>query len=108
MRRHPTAFFEAKEVGLGFPCLASKLAEARRRMVHVESSRRSRGCEAKAGRFDGVGCGAAEVIPNYPYFVLAHRGILVFGFVYKWTPRAVVRGILLVSLSHPLGLGLSF
>jgi hypothetical protein len=87
MRRHPTAFFEVKEVRLGFFSLASKLAEARRRMVPVASSWRSRGCEAKDCRFDGVGCGAAEVGPNYPYFavflVLAHRGILVFGFIYK-------------------------
>jgi hypothetical protein len=35
-------------------------------VVHVESSQRSRGCEAKGGRFDGVGCGAVEVEPNYP------------------------------------------
>jgi hypothetical protein len=36
----------------------------------------------KDGRFDGVGCGAAEVRPNYPslvvIFLLTHRGILVF------------------------------
>ena len=53
-------------------------------MVHVASSRRSRGSEAKDGRFDGVGCGAAQVGPNYPsldvIFLLAHRGILVFWF----------------------------
>jgi hypothetical protein len=39
---------------------------------------------AKDGRFNDVGCGAVEVGPNYPsvvvVFILAHRGILVFGF----------------------------
>jgi hypothetical protein len=38
----------------------------------------------KNGRFDGVGCGAVEVGPNYPslvvVFLLTHRGILVFWF----------------------------
>jgi hypothetical protein len=45
-------------------------------------SQRSRGSEAKDGRFDGVGCSSVEVEPNYPsldvIFLLAHRGILVF------------------------------
>jgi hypothetical protein len=51
-------------------------------VVHVASSQRLRGSEAKDGRFNSVGCGAAEVRPNYPsldvIFILAHRGILVF------------------------------
>jgi hypothetical protein len=46
-------------------------------VVHVASSQRSRGSEAKVGRFDGVGCGTMEVRPNYPsldvIFLLAHR-----------------------------------
>jgi hypothetical protein len=53
-------------------------------MVHVASSQRSRGREAKDGRFDGVECDVVEVGPNYPsvvvVFILAHRGILVFCF----------------------------
>jgi hypothetical protein len=53
-------------------------------MVQVASSRRSHGSEAKDGRFDGVGCGATEVGPNYPYFVvifiLAHRVIFSLWF----------------------------
>jgi hypothetical protein len=53
-------------------------------VVHVASSWRSYGCEAKDGRFDGVGCGAVDVRTNYPALVvilfLAHRGILVFWF----------------------------
>jgi hypothetical protein len=51
-------------------------------VVHVASSRRSHGSEAKDGQFDGIGCGAVEVGPNYPsldvIFILAHRGIIVF------------------------------
>jgi hypothetical protein len=35
-------------------------------VVHVASSWRSRGSEAKDGRFDGVGCGVVKVGPNYP------------------------------------------
>jgi hypothetical protein len=50
----------------------------------VASSWRSHGSEAKDDRFDGVGCGAAEVRPNFPSFIviflLSHRGILVFRF----------------------------
>jgi hypothetical protein len=53
-------------------------------VVHVASSRRSHGSEAKDGLFDDVGCGVVEVGPNYPsldiIFLLAHRGILVFCF----------------------------
>jgi hypothetical protein len=53
-------------------------------MVHMASSWRSHGSEAKDCRFDGVQCGAVEVRPNYPSLVvislLAHRSILVFGF----------------------------
>jgi hypothetical protein len=56
-------------------------------VVHVASSRRSRGSEAKDGQFDDVGCGAVEVGSNYPslvvIFLLAHRGILVIWFRYK-------------------------
>jgi hypothetical protein len=54
------------------------------RMVLMASPRRSRGSEAKDGWFDGVGCGTAQVRPNYAYlaliFFVAHRGILVFCF----------------------------
>jgi hypothetical protein len=66
-------------------------------VVHVASSWRSHGSEAKDSRFDGIGCGIVEVKPNYPslnvIFLLAHRGILVFCFRYKSTHRAVVGGI---------------
>jgi hypothetical protein len=60
-------------------------------VVHVASSERSHGCEEKDGRFNGVGCSAMEVGPNYPsldvIFLLAHRGILVFSFPINGTPR---------------------
>jgi hypothetical protein len=56
-------------------------------VVHLASSRRSHGSEAKDERFGGVGCGAMEVGPNYlsldVIFLLTHRGILVFYFHYK-------------------------
>jgi hypothetical protein len=54
-----------KQIGLGFPSFASELAEERRWVVHGASSRRSYGSEAKDGWFDGVGCSAVQVRPNY-------------------------------------------
>jgi hypothetical protein len=70
-------------------------------VVHVASSWRSRGCEAKDGRFDGVGCGAVEVGPNYPsldvIFFLAHRGIVVFSFPLNRIQDLVGRQ----AFSHP-------
>jgi hypothetical protein len=63
----------------------------------VASSWRLHGSEAKDVQFNGVGCGAVEVRPNYPsldaIFLLAHRGILVFSFHYKYNHRAFVGGI---------------
>jgi hypothetical protein len=56
----------------------SKLAEERRRVVHVASSQRSCGDEAEDGRVDATDC----IGLFYPYFavfiVLGSRGILVF------------------------------
>jgi hypothetical protein len=76
------ACFIEKQVRLGFPSFASKLAEGRRLVVHVAASWRSCGSKAKDGRFDGIGCGVVKVRPNYPsldvIFILVHRGILVF------------------------------
>jgi hypothetical protein len=54
-----------KQVRLGFPSFASKLAKEQRRVVHVASLQRLSGSEAKDGRFDGVRCGVADVEPNY-------------------------------------------
>jgi hypothetical protein len=87
-RQHPVTCFIMKQVGLGFPSFASKLVKERQRVVHVASSWRLHESEGKDDRFDGVGCDAVEVGPNYPsldvIFLLAHRGILVF-FCYKYT-----------------------
>jgi hypothetical protein len=56
-------------------------------MVHMVSSQRSRGSEARDGRFDDIECGVADVGPIYHslaiIFFLAHRGILVFCCTYK-------------------------
>jgi hypothetical protein len=82
MRRHPVACFIVKQVGLGFSSFTSKLAEEQWQVMHMASSRKSHESEAKDDRFDGIGCGAVEVGPNYTslvvIFLLAHRGILVF------------------------------
>jgi hypothetical protein len=57
---------------------ASKLAEARRWVVNVTPSRMLRQVEAEDRQVDATGC----IGPCYPYFaifyVLGHRGILVF------------------------------
>jgi hypothetical protein len=57
---------------------ASKLAEPRRRVVHVASSRRSCGDEAEDGRVDVMGC-IRLLYPNFVVLsILDPRGILVF------------------------------
>jgi hypothetical protein len=61
MCQHLVTCFVAKQVGLGFPSFASKLAKERWQVVHVESCWWSHGSEAKDGWFDGVRCGAVEV-----------------------------------------------
>jgi hypothetical protein len=72
------ACFTWKQVGLEFPSLASGLVAARRWVVHVTPSRRSREDHIKDRRIDAMSC----VGSCYPYFtvfdVLAARGILVF------------------------------
>jgi hypothetical protein len=47
MRRHLAACFIMKQVGLGFPSFASKLAKERWMVVHVALLRRTRASEAK-------------------------------------------------------------
>jgi hypothetical protein len=75
--RDLVACFTWKQVELGFPSLASRLVEARRRVVHVAPSLRLRQSQVKDGRVDATGC----IRPCYPYFVvfilLGSRGILV-------------------------------
>jgi hypothetical protein len=64
--------------GLGFCSLASRLAEARRRLVHVAPSRRLCRGQVEDGRVDTAAC----VGPCYPYFtvffLLGSMGNLVF------------------------------
>jgi hypothetical protein len=77
-------------------------------VVHMASLRRLHRSDAKDGRFDGVRCDAAQVGPNYPYFVivffLAHKGILVFWF----TINRIIGLLWEVSLSLPLRFRSSF
>jgi hypothetical protein len=76
--RDLAACFAWKEVTLGFPSLASRLAKVRRRVVHVAPSRRLRRGQVEDGWVDAIGC----VGPWYPYFVvfyvLGFRGIIAF------------------------------
>jgi hypothetical protein len=53
---------EVTQARVSQSCL--KTTKERWRVVHVASSWRSRGSEAKDGWFDGVRCGAVEVRPN--------------------------------------------
>jgi hypothetical protein len=73
-----SSLLHVEEVGLTFPCLASRLAEAQRRVVHVAPSQRLRRVQAKNGWVDVTGC----VGPFYPrimiFYVLGPRGIVVF------------------------------
>jgi hypothetical protein len=85
-----------------------KLVKDRQQVEHVASSQRSHGCETKDGRFNGVGCGAVEVGPNYPsldvIFRLAYRGIIVFRFSINGTPRVGGEVSIQPSLFHPLSI----
>jgi hypothetical protein len=77
-------------------------------VVHVTSSWRSHGCEAKDDWFDGVRCGTVKVGPNYlsldVIFLLTHTGILVFSFPINRTPRVGGEVSIQPSLSHPLAI----
>jgi hypothetical protein len=76
--RDLVACFTGTQVVLGFPSLASRLVEARRRVVQVAPSRRLRQDQVEVGRVDVTDC----VGPCYPYFVIFYvlgpRGIIVF------------------------------
>jgi hypothetical protein len=77
MRRDLAACFAWKQVWLGFPSLACRLAEARRLVVHVAPSRRLYQRQDEDGRVDATGC----VEPYYPTFAIFNvsrpRGIVV-------------------------------
>jgi hypothetical protein len=76
--RDLAACFAWKQVEIGFPSLALRLAEARQWMVHVAPSWRSCEDQIEDGWVDMMGC----VGSCYPYFVifivLGYRNILVF------------------------------
>jgi hypothetical protein len=76
--RDLAACFTLKQVGLGFPSLISRLVEARLRVVHVASSRRSCGVEAEDGQVDTMG----NIGPFYPkiviFNILGSNGVFVF------------------------------
>jgi hypothetical protein len=75
--RDLAACFTWKQVWLGFPSLARRLAEARQRVVHVTPSRMLRWRQVEDGRVDATG----YVGPCYTTFVvfniLDHWGIVV-------------------------------
>jgi hypothetical protein len=77
-RQDLVACFAWRQVELGFPSLVSRLAEVRRRLVHVAPLWRS--CEDRVE--DGWVNATSFIGPCYPYFavfiVLGPRGILVF------------------------------
>jgi hypothetical protein len=80
MHRDLSACFAWMQVVLGFFSLASRLAEARRRVVHVAPLWRLRWDQVKDRRIDATGC----VRPCYPYFAVfyvlsyGHSSLLVF------------------------------
>jgi hypothetical protein len=59
------------------------LEASRTRMVHVASSWRSRGDEAKDGWVDAIGCIGLFYLKFVVFFVLGHKGSLVISFSYK-------------------------
>jgi hypothetical protein len=84
-RRDLAACLAWKQVWIGFSSLAWRLAEARRRMVHVTPSQRLRRRQDKDGRVDVTG----YVGPCYPcfavFFLLGRRGIvIIYPFVWAY------------------------
>jgi hypothetical protein len=82
-RRDLVACFTWKQVWLGFPNLACRLVETRRRVVHVALSQRLRWSQLEDGWVDATGC----VRPCYPTFivfnVLGHKGIVII-YSFAW------------------------
>jgi hypothetical protein len=73
-------------------------------MVHVASSRRSCGDEAKDGRVYAMGC-IRLFYPNFAVFiVLGHKGSLVISFSKNMIPRADGEVSIQPSFSHSLAI----
>jgi hypothetical protein len=77
-RRDLVDCFVWKQVGLGFPRLASILAEMRRRVVHVAQSRKSREDQVEDGQINARGCIGPFYSTLIVFIVLVHRDSLVF------------------------------
>jgi hypothetical protein len=80
-RRDLAACFTWKQVWLEFLILASRLAEARRQVLHVAPLQRLRRSQVEDGWVDAIGF----VVPCYPCFVvfilLDHKSIVVFSLL---------------------------
>jgi hypothetical protein len=73
-------------------------------MVHVASSQRSHGDEAKDERIDATGC-IRLFYPKFVIFVvLGHKGSLLISFSINKTSRAGGEVSTLSSLFHPLAI----
>jgi hypothetical protein len=106
---HPVACFVAKRVRLGFPSFASKLANERRRVVHVSSSQRRRRSEAKRWsirwcrvRRSGSWTKLPFVSYNFPFTPQGHSSLLVFAI--NRTPRVAGEISIQPSLFHSLAI----
>jgi hypothetical protein len=76
-RRDLAACFTWKLVYVGFISLALRLAEARRRVVHVAPSQRSRRSQVEDRRVDAMGCNGPFYLNFTIFNVLVPRGIVV-------------------------------
>jgi hypothetical protein len=68
MHQDLVACFTWKQVGLGFLSLTSRLAEARRWVVHVVPSQRLRRVQAEDGWVDAMGC-VGSFYPESPFSI---------------------------------------
>jgi hypothetical protein len=81
-----------------------KIGRGVTRMVHMASSWRSRGDEAKDRQVNAMGC-IGLFYPNFVVFiVLANKSSLVISFSIISTPRASREVSIQPSLSHPLAI----
>jgi hypothetical protein len=63
---------------LGFPCLALRLTEARRRLVHVATLWRLRRVEVEDGWVDTIGCVGPLYLKIIISSVLGPKRVVVF------------------------------
>jgi hypothetical protein len=82
-RRDLAACIAWKQVVLWFLSLVSRLAEARRRVVHVAPSWRLCRNQVDDGRVDAMGCVGSCYAYFAVFFVLGPRGIIVF-YTFTW------------------------